>query len=316
VSRSFDPAWPPLARHSLDRAAHRRRDEAWLAQAWRRARILVVDLASGARVLVTAEPDAPSLVLLEPDQAPPVGSADRLFLGVDSDGTPIFAVDAALPPLPEARPAALREIGHRLSDRDAGLFITAVALANWHARHPYSPATGQPTLMAEGGWTRVDEGGVQLWPRTDPAMIVLVHDGQPGPGGRCLLGNNAGWPAQRGVRRFSCLAGFVEPGESAEAAVAREVAEEVGLAVDEIEYQGSQAWPFPSSLMLGFFARADPRLPLELEPTEIAHARWFPRTELAAVLAGEPVDGGDGNSVRLPPPASIAHFLIARWLTR
>lgn len=314
MNRSFDPAWPPLARRSLDRAAHRRRDEAWLAEAWRRARILVVDLAGGARVLVTPEPDEPSLVLLEPDQAPPVAPTDRLFLGVDPDHTPIFAVDAALPPVPRARAATLREIGHQLSDRDAGLFITAVALANWHARHPYSPATGQPTLIAEGGWSRVDEDGLQLWPRTDPAMIVLVHDGQAGPAGRCLLGNNAGWPAERGRRRFSCLAGFVEPGESAEAAVAREVAEEVGLPVDEIDYQGSQAWPFPGSLMLGFFARADPELPLRLQPAEIAHARWFTRTEIAAVVAGEPVDAGDGNAVRLPPPASIAHFLIARWL--
>lgn len=314
MSQAFDPAWPPLARQSLDRAAHRRRDEAWLAEAWQRGRILVIDLANGARVLVSGEEDQPSLVLLEPDQAPPVGPTDRLFLGVDLDDTPIFALDAALPSVPEARQATLREVGHRLNDRDAGLFITAVALANWHVRHPYSPATGLPTLIAEGGWSRVDEGGLQLWPRTDPAMIVLVHDGQAGPGGRCLLGNNAGWPAERGVRRFSCLAGFVEPGESAEAAVAREVAEEVGLGIDQIAYQGSQAWPFPGSLMLGFFARADPAIPLRLQPAEIAHARWFTRPEIAATMNGEPVDVGDGNRLRLPPPASIAHFLIARWL--
>jgi NAD+ diphosphatase len=157
---------------------------------------------------------------------------------------------------------------------------------------------------------------VQLWPRTDPAMIVLVHDGRDGPQGRCLLGNNAAWPTERGVRRYSCLAGFVEPGESAEAAVAREVGEEVGLSLARIDYQGSQAWPFPGSLMLGFFALADPELPLRLEPTEIAHARWFTRSEIAAVVAGDPVDSGDGSGSRvwLPPPASIARFLIARWL--
>lgn len=310
----LDPAWPPLARHSLDRAAHRRRDEAWLAQAWERARILVVDLAGGAKVLVTGEPDKPGLVLLAPSALPPVDAADRLFLGVDLDGTPIFAVDTTLPSTPEGRAATLREVGHQLGDRDAGLFITAVALANWHARHPYSPATGQPTLVAEGGWSRVDEAGGQLWPRTDPAMIVLVHDGRDGPDGRCLLGNNAAWPAERSFRRYSCLAGFVEPGESAEAAVAREVAEEVGLPLDRIDYQGSQSWPFPGSLMLGFFALADPERPLRLEPTEIADARWFTRAEISAVVAGEPVDSGDGNLVRLPPQASIARFLIARWL--
>jgi NAD+ diphosphatase len=274
----------------------------------------VVDLAGGAKVLVTGEPDKPGLVLLAPSALPPVDAADRLFLGVDLDGTPIFAVDTTLPSTPEGQAATLREVGHQLGDRDAGLFITAVALANWHARHPYSPATGQPTLVAEGGWSRVDEAGGQLWPRTDPAMIVLVHDGQDGPDGRCLLGNNAAWPAERSFRRYSCLAGFVEPGESAEAAVAREVAEEVGLPLDRIDYQGSQSWPFPGSLMLGFFALADPERPLRLEPTEIADARWFTRAEISAVVAGEPVDSGDGNLVRLPPQASIARFLIARWL--
>jgi NAD+ diphosphatase len=275
---------------------------------------LVVDLAGGTKVLVTGEPEKPAMVLVTPAALPPVAAADRLFLGVDPDGTPVFAVEAALSSTTEGRPATLREVGHLLSERDASIFITAVALANWHARHRYSPETGRPTVVAEGGWSRVDEEGGQLWPRTDPAMIVLVNDGRAGPEGRCLLGNNAGWPADRGLRRYSCLAGFVEPGESAEAAVAREVAEEVGLPLARIDYQGSQAWPFPGSLMLGFFALADPELPLRLEPAEIAHARWFTRVEIAAVVAGEPLDSGDGNLVRLPPPPSIARFLIARWL--
>lgn len=304
-------ALPPLARSTLDRAAHRRQDADWLAAAWPRSRVVLVDTVSGGRTLVD-EGDA--LVLLEPKEAPEVDAAERLFLGVEPDGTPVFAIDAPLPEQNGARAVNLRDIGHLLSDRDAGLFTTAVALAHWHAGHPYSPATGLPTTVAEGGWTRVDESGAQVWPRTDPAMIVLVNDDVPGPEGRCLLGNNAAWGSGATIRRFSCLAGYVEPGESAESAVVREVAEEVGVAVRHIRYEASQSWPFPGSLMLGFTAYADPNQPIRVDPTEIAHARWFTRQEIGSVLAGGVVDAGDGARVGLPPPSSIAHFLIDLWL--
>lgn len=303
---------PPLARSTLDRAAHYRRDTEWLAAAWTRARVLVVDTVSGGRALMGGD----SLVLLDPKEAPEVDPAERLFLGLEPDGTPVFAVDAPLPEQPDTEAVTLRDVGHLLTDRDAGLFTAAVALTQWHAGHPYSSATGLPTTAAEGGWTRVDEGGAQIWPRTDPAMIVLVNDGVAGPAGRCLLGNNAAWGSGRTVRRFSCLAGYVEPGESAEAAVVREVAEEVGVEVRQIGYEGSQAWPFPGSLMLGFTAYADPTQPVRVDPTEIADARWFTRQEIAAVLAGEIVDAGSGARVALPPPSSIAYYLIARWLAR
>ncbi|GAA4450937.1 NAD(+) diphosphatase [Phytohabitans houttuyneae] len=303
---------PPLARSTLDRAAHHRRDPEWLAAAWSRARVLVVDTVTGGRALIDEDG---ALVLLDAKEAPEVEVDQRLFLGVEPDGTPVFAVDAPLPEQTGARALNLREVGHLLSDRDAGLFTAAAALAQWHAGHPYSSTTGLPTAAAEGGWTRVDESGAQAWPRTDPAMIVLVHDGVPGPSGRCLLGNNAAWGSGRHVRRFSCLAGYVEPGESAEAAVIREVAEEVGIEVRTIDYQGSQAWPFPGSLMLGFTAVGDPDQPVRVDPAEIAHARWFTRAEIAAVLAGETVDAGDGARVGLPPASSIALYLVNRWLT-
>lgn len=340
---------PPLARTRLDRAAHRRTDPSWLAAAERGGRLLVVDTSAGGRALVTGSRDRPELVLLDSDSLPgpavaadsagaadPVGpavavgpaagsgrTALRLFLGVEPDGVAVFAVDGPLPELPNTRAMLLRQVGHLLTERDAGLFTTAVALANWHARHPYSATSGLPTTVTDAGWSRVDPDGAHTWPRTDPAMIVLVNDGVAGPAGRCLLGSNAAWPpTASGLRRYSCLAGYVEPGESAEAAVLREVAEEVGVTPTQIEYVSSQSWPYPGSLMLGFFARADPDQPLRLDPAEMADARWFTRQEVAAFMAEPPGTHterpGTGAEppgvVRLPPPSSIAFFLIERWL--
>lgn len=289
---------PALARSVLDRAAHRRLDVDWQREAWSRSRVLVVD---DGRVLVRDN----ALVLVDPAEAP---EGDRYFLGLGPDGTPYFAVAGPAPATHGTVAATLREIGHKLSAFDAGLTITAVSLVNWHRRHRYSPLSGQSTAVAESGWTRVtDDGAETLWPRTDPAVIVLVHDGVAGPAGRCLLGHNASWTTAGWARRYSCLAGFVEPGESAEATVAREVAEEVGVTVREIRYIASQPWPFPGSLMLGFAALADPAAEIRVDPAEITDARWFRRDEIGAVLAGERDDFG------LPMPASIASFLIRQW---
>ncbi|BCJ60399.1 NAD(+) diphosphatase [Micromonospora endophytica] len=306
-------AAPPLARSTLDRAAHRRTDPAWLAQAWAGARVLVLDVEGGGQTLVRTDTPVPTLVLTAAEDLPPALATGAMFLGVEPDGVPVFCVHAPLAAAPDTRAVNLRQIGHLLGDRDAGLFTTALALTNWHLRHLYHPVTGAPTRADEAGWSRVDAQGERVWPRTDPAMIVLVHDGVDGQDGRCLLGNNAAWPNAPGQRRFSCLAGYVEPGESAEATVLREVREEVGVPVGDITYAGSQAWPFPGSLMLGFLATADPAHPLRVDPTEIAEARWFSRQEIGATLAGRAVDVG-GASLRLPPASSIALFLIHRWL--
>jgi NAD+ diphosphatase len=136
----------------------------------------------------------------------------------------------------------------------------------------------------------------------------------PGDDGRALLGRNAAWVGADGSRRFSTLAGFVEPGESAEATVAREVLEEVGVRLLSVHYEGSQAWPYPGSLMLGFSAVADPAQPVVVDPEEIAEARWFTRTEIRQMLAGDYVDPVSGTRTFLPMKASIALFLIERWL--
>jgi NAD+ diphosphatase len=272
-----------------------------LAQAWLTARVLVYDAVSG-HTLVTGEP--PQLWLVDSAAAP---DGPRYFLG-DHDGAAYFVVPAGLPEIDGVRSASLRDIGALLSDREASLLAQAVALTNWHATHGYSPRTGEPTTVAEGGWSRITPDGSQMWPRTDPAVIVLVHDGVAGENGRCLLGHNAGWTNPKWAQRYSCLAGFVEPGESAEAAVVREVAEETGVAVRQVSYVASQPWPFPASLMLGFHALADPTAEIKVDPTEISDARWFTRAEIRRQLS----DGG--ADVTLPMYLSIAYFLIDRWL--
>ncbi|MFC7527823.1 NAD(+) diphosphatase [Actinoplanes sp. GCM10030250] len=307
------PGTPPLARTTLDRAAVRRKDDEWLAAAWDRGQVLVVDLSTGGRALVGDRADGSAALVLVPSADAP--RAERWFLGVDLDGTPVWTMDAPITASGDTRAVTLREIGHLLDDRDAGLFTAAAALANWHASHRFSPRTGKPTEAVEAGWARADEDGKLMWPRTDPAMIVLVHDGVAGPGGRCLLGHNSAWPSgPDGMRRFSCLAGYVEPGESAEAAVVREVGEEVGIRIASLRYEGSQSWPYPGSLMLGFQAVADPAQPLVLDPEEIDEAHWFTREAIAKMIAGGYVDPDSGVPMSLPMASSIAFYLVEKWL--
>jgi NAD+ diphosphatase len=223
-----------------------------------------------------------------------------VYLG-EADGVPYAAVRGDRRLSIGGRPvdtwAGLRDLGADLDDLDAGLLAEAVAMVEWHERNRFSPLSGARTTIERAGWVQRDpETGAELFPRTDPAVIMLVHDG----GDRCVLGRQAVWPPGR----FSILAGFVEPGESAEGAVAREVAEEVGLRVTDIRYVGSQPWPFPQSLMLGYTARVEGDPTLRLDPTEIEEARWFTRDELRS---------GAGPRA-LPPAVSIARHIIDRWV--
>jgi NAD+ diphosphatase len=286
---------PTLSRATVDRDAATRADPAALDAAWASARVLVLD---DGRALVR-EDDRPVLVLVDSAEAP---DGDRVYLGRDGDG-PVFAVAGPLPRRLGARPLGLREVGALLDDRDAGLFVHAQGVLNWHAVHPCCARCGARTEVVQGGSVRrCPQDGSEHFPRTDPAMIVLVHDG----GDRCVLGRQSIWPAGR----FSTLAGFVEPGESAEQAVVREVAEETGLAVDEVEYVASQPWPFPSSLMLGFRARCDGDAEPQPVDGELEQARWFTRDELRdASIWGTP-----GAGLQLPSQLSIAAHLIAGWL--
>jgi NAD+ diphosphatase len=312
-----------LAREEVDRAAHFRADEQWLAAAWARPDTRVVVVERG-RALVTRAGDGAELVFTAPAKAP---EGVRMLLGVADDGLVYFGVDGPLPGADgagqpgaaratfvnrsssgdgtgaegEVRAAPLREVGPLLSDRDAGLMTHAVALANFHDSHHFCPRCGEPSEPVYSGHARrCTVEGTDEFPRSDPAMIVLVTD----PADRALLARNAAWPAHR----VSILAGFVEAGESAEQAVAREVAEEVGIDVGEVRYLGSQPWPMPQSLMLGFRAEATGSLELTADDDEIAEAAWYSRDELSAAIA-------DGT-IRLPPPVSIAHQIIQSWYGR
>jgi NAD+ diphosphatase len=243
-----------------------------------------------ALVPFEAIPDATQLVYLgrslSPDSPEPVG-------------TPVVAAlleDAGH--LAEAEWGNLRRVGHDLSDRDTGLFVEALGILNWHVSHQFSPRSGAATVSAKGGWVRVDPAtGAEVFPRTDAAIIVGITDEHD----RILLGSNALWENNR----FSLLAGFVEPGESLESAVLREVFEESGIRVTDPVYLGSQPWPFPASLMLGFTARVDETIESVLTPdgTEILDLRWFTRDELR--------DAHD--EILLPGSTSIARAIIEEW---
>jgi NAD+ diphosphatase len=293
----------PLARAGVDRAAEHRLDEPWLAAAWSHPDTRVLVVAEGQAFVVDTE-DGSELVLVPSFEAPDAG--ERYFLGTGDDGVSYFAV--SLDSLPgrldgDARPAGLREVGGLLGARDSGLLVHSVALQNWHRSHRFCSRCGNPTSVASAGHVRRCTSCAQEhYPRTDGAVIMLVTDAQD----RALLGRHALWPEGR----YSTLAGFVEPGESLEQAVAREVAEEAGVRVDlaTVTYVASQPWPFPASLMLGFVARADERdggTDITVDGEELSEAAWFSREDLKAGMADRTV---------LPPSGiSIARRLVELW---
>ncbi|MFP5346309.1 MAG: NAD(+) diphosphatase [Actinomycetes bacterium] len=282
-----------LSRFVLDRAASRRTDPHLLSALWADPRTRVLLVGEG-RVPVRLRDGVPALDLLPPADVgqPPTGT--WAFLGEDAEGVGYVAVA-----VDEAQEgwAGLRRVGSVLDDLEAGVLTTAVALMAWHGTHTHCPRCGAPTEVTAAGWTRrCPADASEHYPRTDPAVIMTVVD----DAGRVLLGHNPAWPQGR----FSTLAGFVEPGESVEAAVRREVGEEVGVVVGAVEYLGSQPWPFPASLMLGFTAKALATT-VRVDGDEISSARWFTRDELATKVASGEV---------LPPSGlSIARRLLEHW---
>lgn len=294
----------PLGRSAVPRDADARSRPGHLEQ-------LLADPATAVLVVRaphvrTAGPDA--LDLRSPLEL--AGRAGEWFyLGRDDDRAYVGFAPADVPGVPGADPStepgwtSLRDAGHRLSDAEAGLATSAVALASWRRTHTRCPRCGAATVLVESGWAaRCENDGSLHYPRTDPAVIMTVRDGLD----RLLLARSAAWPE----RRRSVLAGFVEAGEGLEQAVRREVAEEVGVDVGRLAYRAAQPWPFPGSLMIAFHgwvdgADGEPGPTPRPDGVEITHADWFTREELAAVVAS--------GEIGLPMRTSIARVLIEDW---
>ncbi|MCI9889312.1 NAD(+) diphosphatase [Micrococcales bacterium 31B] len=318
----------PLSRSTLDRNAALRSDSAALLAAWGDPSTRVLPVRGGRVPLLGTQLVTVAGPTLDTWNAGHGAStALKVYLGLDSQsGTQCFAASAA-EPLPSdnqptgvevsdaAGPAgsptfvpegtewvSLRDVATRLSAADAGLAVASIAMFNWHGTMNYCHHCAAPTEATLGGWVRrCTREGRELFPRTDSAVIMSVVDAQ----GRLLLAQNAAAPDPQ---RVSVLAGFVEPGEPLEAAVRREVLEEIGLAVDDVTYLGSQPWPFPMSLMVGFTARygGDGKAEeLVLQDDEIAWAEWFSKEELVRAI--------EENRVWLPSKSSIARGIINHW---
>jgi NAD+ diphosphatase len=298
----------PFARSVHDRAAHRRTEPGLVDRLLGDPATRVLRVRGSRVAVVDGEPRRPALAApaeVVGEQGTPE-RATWLFLG-EHDGAALLSLaepDDDCGPDASASAgqawAGLRELTD-LDDLAQGLVVEAVALAQWHTAHAHCPRCGAPTAVGQAGWIRTCTAeDRELYPRTDPAVIMAVVDDAD----RLLLAHAAPWPAHR----YSTLAGFVEPGEGLEHAVRREVAEETGVVVgtapDDVLYRGSQAWPFPASLMVGFRARAV-GTDVRVDDVEITAARWFEREELR-----DAVERGD---VGLPGRQSIARSLIEEW---
>ncbi len=273
----------------LDRVDHHRTSTEWVAGLWRADDAKLLKLDASARF--TTNTGGSKLRMTKPFVE--FDSQRHRLLGL-LNGTPIFAVEALI----EGEVHDLREVGAQLTDNERDIAACASAVANWHRNEPFCPRDGEPSLVINGGFARkCPSCGNEYFPRTDPAVIVAVLDKND----RLLLGSQATWPD----RRVSVLAGFVEAGESLEQTIHREIAEEVDVSLSEVRYFGSQPWPFPRSLMLGFAARAS-STDICVDGQEIEFAEWYTREQVRAQVAS--------GEIGLPGASSIAYRLIEAWL--
>jgi len=295
-----------FAGNPFDRASERRADRQWIAK-------LLADPDTRVLALRDLKPftrgaGAPAL-----DWQPVAQWRDQidsgttvLFLGL-GEGRAHFAIDAtgtSVAPDIDTELVDVRALAPTLAGGEAAIVAEARSLLDWHARHRFCAQCGSPTRVESAGWVRrCPDCRASHFPRTDPVVIMLAIHGD-----RALLGRNR----RRAGARFSCLAGFVEPGETLEEAVRREVREESGIRCGRVRYLAAQPWPFPSSLMIGFLAEALTE-EITVDPEELAEARWFARDEVREMVARAAAGLDDPTKVSLPAPVAIAHHVCRRW---
>ena len=305
----------PFSGNPLDRASEKRTDTEWLAAMRRDAASLILPMWRLQPFLLGPENAKGPLEIgfLRPGLAESLAAPDAPFilLGLEN-GRAHFALDISAARDP-ANEGPLAGLGHfremraaamsgGLSDKDIALCGQAKAVIDWHQRHGFCPRCGQPTTLMDAGYRRHCAGcGADHFPRTDPVVIMLASHGDC-----CLVGRGKQFP--QGM--FSALAGFVEPGETIEEAVRRELHEEAGITVGAVTYYATQPWPFPSSLMIGCFAQSEGR-DLVVDHNELAEAMWLEKTKLRALLAGERIDG-----LWIPPSIAIARHLLEAWAAK
>ncbi|WP_375426968.1 NAD(+) diphosphatase [uncultured Sphingomonas sp.] len=285
----------------LDRADRLRNDPDALAAALsdRGARVLVLGPGYEPQVTEKGRLAWTSLAAPDPGEDPTTDpAADLVLLGLEGDHPRFARITNEPGGSPFRSPRLLGALGE-MPPGEAATYAQARAVLDWHARHRFCANCGAPSAVVRAGWVRrCTSCAAEHFPRTDPVVIMIAEHG-----GRALLGRQASWPPGR----FSALAGFVEPGESVEEAVAREIHEEAGVRVEDVRYVASQPWPFPSQLMIACVATAVDDA-LTLDKTEIEEAIWVDRAAVRAVLAG-----GEGPFLA-PPPYAIAHTLLNRWV--
>jgi NAD+ diphosphatase len=300
----------PFAGNPLNRASEKRTDQNWIESKRRDPSSLVLPMWRLEPFLLGPEKSGPPLELglLRPGIADSLAGAGApcIFLGLDGDRA-VFALDVSEAADP-AKVGPLAGLGYfrdarmsasMVSIKDSAIIAQAKAMIDWHQRHGFCPRCGAPTKMMDAGYRRLcGKCNAEHFPRVDPVVIMLATHGEA-----CLVGRGKQFPPGM----FSALAGFVEPGETIEEAVRRELMEEASVKVGEVTYYATQPWPFPSSLMIGCFAKAESR-DAKADDNEIAEVRWIERSVARVLVEGKQVDG-----ILVPPPIAIAHHLIKTW---